>query len=404
MKRIYLFIALLMGILPTFAQNKTHSNSKQQYTINATAPQSGYGSVTGGGVYNEGDTCVLTATPTEGHAFLFWYDIYGYSSYESTYAFVVTEDRDVYAGFSTLEYNISVTVTPTGYGSVTGAKKYKHGETCSLMAQFYDGYDFEKWTENGVEISTNPVLRFTVTGERSLKAHFFKRNYTVTASVDPEEAGIVEGGGLFTYGESCFLKTFPHSGYDFIGWKRNNNTLVSTDAIYVFDVTQSANYVACYEPKTYTVFVNANPSNGGFVTGSGSYQTNQDCTVTATPAEGYRFVGWTEDNDTISYDNNYTFTVLGNSNLVANFIPNTSVGEQQVSIINVFPNPINDKLTIESEECITLIEIYSITGSTVLRHENCANKMTLSLSDLPNGTYFVRITSESFSEIRKFVK
>ena len=237
-----------------------------------------------------------------------------------------------------------------------------------------------------------------------MKAHFFKRNYTVTASVDPEEAGIVEGGGLFTYGESCFLKTFPHSGYDFIGWKRNNNILVSTDAIYVFDVTQSANYVACYEPKTYNVFVNANPSNGGFVTGSGSYQTNQDCTVTATPAEGYRFVGWTEDNDTISYDNNYTFTVLGNSNLVANFIPNTSVGEQQVSKINVFPNPVSDKLTIESEECITLIEIYSITGSTILRQENCANKMTLSLSDLPNGTYFVRITSKSFSEIRKFVK
>ena len=403
MKKLYLFAALLLGIIPSFAQNTTHSGSKQQFTINVTALY-GFGTVTGGGVYNEGDTCILTATANEGHEFVYFWEDYEHAFRENPYAFVVNENRDLQAVFNTLQYNINVTVTPSGYGSVTGAKKYKYGETCSLMAQFYDGYDFEKWTENGAEISTNPVIQFTVTGERSLKAHFFKRNYTVTASVDPEEAGIVEGGGIFTFGESCFLKTFPHSGYDFIGWKRNNNILVSTDAIYVFDVNQSANYVACYEPRTYNVFVNANPSNGGFVSGSGAYHTHQDCTVTATPAEGYRFVAWTEDNDTVSYDSNYTFTVLGHSNLVAHFIPNTSVEEHQMGKINVFPNPVGDELTIESEECITLIEIYSITGSTVLRQENCANKMTLSLSGLPNGTYFVRITSKSFSEVRKFVK
>lgn len=403
MKKLYLFIALLMGIIPSFAQNVTHSGGKQQFTINVTALY-GFGTVTGSGVYNEGDTCILIATANEGHEFLYWREGYSHVSEESTYVFVVTEDRDLYAVFNTLEYYIYVTVTPTGYGSVTGAQKYKYGETCSLMAQFYDGYDFEKWTENGVEISTNPVLQFTVTGERSLKAHFFKRTYTITASVDPEEAGIVEGGGQFTYGESCTLKTFPHSGYEFVGWKRNNNTLVSTNAIYVFDVNLSANYVACYEPKTFTVFVNANPSNGGFITGSGSYQTNQECTVIATAAEGFRFVGWTKENDTISYDDSYTFTVLGNSNLVANFIPNIGVEEQQMNRMAIFPNPVHDMLTIEAAESITLLEIYSLTGILVYRQENCANQVTLSLSDLPKGTYFVKVTGKTLSAVRKFVK
>lgn len=403
MKKLYLFVALLLGIIPSFAQDITQSGGKQQFTINATALY-GFGVVTGGGVYNEGDTCILTATPNEGHEFVYFWEDYGHSYQENPYVFVVTEDRDLQAVFNTLEYNINVTVTPTGYGSVTGAKKYKYGETCSLMAQFYDGYDFEKWTENGVEISTNPVLQFTVTGERSLKAHFFKRNYTITASVDPEEAGIVEGGGQFTYGESCTLKTFPHSGYDFVGWKRNNNVLVSTEAIYVFDVNLSANYVACYEPKTYNVFVNANPSNGGFVTGSGSYQTNQECTVTATAAEGFQFVGWTEDNDTISYDNSYTFNVFGNSNLVANFIPNIGVEEQQSGRLAVYPNPVNDMLTVEWEEDIVSLEVYSLTGVLIYNRNDCANKVTFSLSGLPQGTYFVKVTGKTLSAVRKFVK
>jgi len=395
MKKIYLFFALLMGVVSVFAQN--------EYSITATALY-GYGTVTGAGVYHEGDTCTITAIANEGYEFSFFNDNNVLVIEENPYTFVVHEDHNIRAGFKPFEYKISVSSTPNNYGHVTGAGTYDYGETCSLMAQFYDGYDFEKWTENGVELSTNPVYRFTVTCDRNIKAHFFKRNYTITASIDPEEGGIVEGGGVFTYGESCALKTFPHSGYEFVGWKKNNNTLVSTDAIYVFDVTQSANYVACYAPKTYNVFVNANPSNGGFVTGSGSYQTNQECTVTAEAATGFQFVGWTEDNDTLSFDNNYTFTVKNNANLVACFIPNIGMEEQQTSSFSIFPNPVNDKLTIESEEHITLIEIYSLTGSLVYRQENCGNKVKLSLSNLPNGTYFIKVKGNTASETGKFVK
>ena len=388
-----------MGIIPLFAQ----SGGKQQFTINATALY-GFGTVTGGGVYNEGDTCVLTATANEGHEFVYFWEDYEHAFHENPYVFVVTEDRDLQAVFNTLEYNISVTVTPTDYGSVIGAKKYKYGETCSLMAQFYEGYDFEKWTENGVTISTNPVYQFIVTCDRNIKAHFFKRSYNITASVDPEEAGIVEGGGTFTYGESCVLKTFPHSGYDFVGWKRNNIILVSTDAIYVFDVNQSANYVACYEPRTFTVFVNANPSNGGFVTGSGSYQTNQECTVTATAATGFQFVGWTENSDTISTDSNYTFIVKCNSNLVANFIPNIGVEEQQNGKLVVYPNPVIDKLTVEFDEEIGHLEIISRAGDVVYSKDVCGNKTSVSLTDLSNDVYFIKVISPKRSEIRKFVK
>ena len=398
MKRVYLLIAIFLGIMPVFAQNESHQGGKQQYTINATA-FGGFGTVAGTGVYNEGDTCVLTATANEGHEFVYFYEDSSHAYRENPYVFVVTGDRDLLVVFSTFEYNVNVTVTPAGYGGVTGAKKYKHGQTCCLTAQFYDGYDFEKWTENGVTLSTNPVFRFTVTGERDIKAHFFKRIYTVTASVDPEEGGVVEGGGTFTYGESCVLKTFPREGYDFVGWKINNSALVSTDAIYIFDVTRTANYVACYASRTYQVFVNANPSNGGLVSGSGTYVTNQECTVAAVAADGFRFVAWTEDGDTVSTDDSYAFVVHGNANLVAQFIPNTGVGES-VEVVCLFPNPIEAGQTLrvsggaQQFDALTLCDLF---GRTLFEARgDTAGGLTITLPDaLAPGCYLVKLTRDN---------
>ena len=72
----------------------------------------------------------------------------------------------------------------------------------------------------------------------------------------------------------------------------------------------------------YTIAVSANPSNGGTIVGGGAYQDGQTCTVSATANTGYAFVNWTENDNIISTDANYTFTVTGNRSLVANFIVN----------------------------------------------------------------------------------
>lgn len=69
----------------------------------------------------------------------------------------------------------------------------------------------------------------------------------------------------------------------------------------------------------FTVSVSAQPSNGGMVSGSGSYKPGQSCTVTASAANGFTFSCWTEHGSKVSTDANYSFTVDGNHSLVANF-------------------------------------------------------------------------------------
>ena len=74
---------------------------------------------------------------------------------------------------------------------------------------------------------------------------------------------------------------------------------------------------------TYNVTVTANPSDGGSVTGGGTYTGGESCTVHATAATGYTFTNWTEDGTQVSTQADYTFTVNANRNLVANFSLNS---------------------------------------------------------------------------------
>ncbi len=76
-------------------------------------------------------------------------------------------------------------------------------------------------------------------------------------------------------------------------------------------------------PSTFNITVTANPNQGGTVTGGGTYNSGQSCTVSATANTGYTFTNWTENGNVVSTNASYTFNVEGNRSLVANFEANT---------------------------------------------------------------------------------
>ena len=85
----------------------------------------------------------------------------------------------------------------------------------------------------------------------------------------------------------------------------------------------SANITRTQITNNYTVSVTANPNNGGTVSGGGTYNQGTSCTVHASANNGFVFTNWTENGSQVSTNANYTFTVNGNRNLVANFSQNT---------------------------------------------------------------------------------
>ena len=77
----------------------------------------------------------------------------------------------------------------------------------------------------------------------------------------------------------------------------------------------------CKKAPVYNINILVSPVASGVVTGNGLYEEGQSCTVNVKANDGYQFVNWTEDGNTISIDANYTFSVTGNRILVAHFDP-----------------------------------------------------------------------------------
>lgn len=77
-----------------------------------------------------------------------------------------------------------------------------------------------------------------------------------------------------------------------------------------------------FEYGNYNLMVSvaASPEEGGTVTGEGVYTYSSQVTVTATAALGYEFYRWTNNGLPVSEESTYTFTILEDMNLMAQFV------------------------------------------------------------------------------------
>ena len=70
----------------------------------------------------------------------------------------------------------------------------------------------------------------------------------------------------------------------------------------------------------YTVSVASNNNEWGIANGGGTFEENQNATITAVAATNYEFVNWTKEGAEVSTENPYTFAVTETATYVANFV------------------------------------------------------------------------------------
>ena len=279
-----------------------------QYTITANSNNNAWGSVSGGGTYNNGATCTLTATANTGYSFSKWQD----NSTTNPRTITVTQNATYTATFTQDHYTVSVYASPASGGTVSGGgSNFTYGSTATLTATPASGYEFQGWSDG----STDNPHTVTVTGDATYTATFGEVGatyFTVTTSVTPEGSGTVTGGGTYEAGTSIVLTATPNTGYSFLRWSDGSTTNPRT-----LTVTNDMSYTALFEAEVYTIVVVANPTNGGTVTGSGTYTYGSTATLTATPASGYEFQGWSDG----STANPHQVTVTENATYTATFTP-----------------------------------------------------------------------------------
>ena len=292
------------------------------YNITATANPTDGGTVNGAGSYVYNTTASLTATANPGYTFVNWTKNGTAVSTNPSYSFTVTEDAALVANFSQNSYTINATANPTAGGTVSGAGDYNYGASATLTANPAEGYTFVKWTKNGTQVSTSSTYTFTVEEASEYVANFTLNSYTINATANPTAGGTVSGAGNYDYGTNATLTATANTGYTFTNWTKNG-TEVSTNASYTFTVTEAANYVANFTLNSYTINASADPTEGGTVTGAGTYNHFGSATLTATPAAGYAFINWTKNGTVVSTTSTYTFTVEAAGDYVAHFSQNS---------------------------------------------------------------------------------
>lgn len=141
------------------------------YAISASVNVEEGGTVTGQGIYWEGEECTLTATANSNYIFTGWLQNGNVVSTETVYSFTVTEDAEYEARFEQASIEIQVLISPQGSAEVTGAGTYNKGETVTLVVTPESGYRFSQWTENGAVLSVETTYSFVATIDRIIYAN-----------------------------------------------------------------------------------------------------------------------------------------------------------------------------------------------------------------------------------------
>ena len=191
------------------------------------------------------------------------------------------------------------------------------------------GYSFVNWTdpEGNIVSSANPVI-IEIVSDTTLTANFSTEVYTayavstdlVKGTVSPDSANLtVESGALFT--------ASPKYGYVFNNWTDKNGVELSTEAAFTLtDVTVDTIY-ANFNYDYFDVTVQANDATFGTVALNsdatvltGNFPYGDTVNLSATAAEGYYFVNWTDNNGSVVSDQNSArFIVEADVTYTANF-------------------------------------------------------------------------------------
>ncbi len=258
--------------------------------------------------YTYGQEVTLTmGTVADGWTFTGW------SSNVVDNKVTITADTTVTAAFTQNTYTLTVV---SDHGSVTAAPvgPYAYNQTVTLtMGTVENGYTFTGWSGGGCT-GTDPCT-LTITADTTVTAAFTQNAYTLTVVSDHAPVTKSPDQETYTYGQEVTLTMGTVAdGWTFTGWSSN---VVDNKVTITADTTVTANFTQ----DTYTLTVD--------ITGSGtvskdpdqaSYHLGEEVTLTAAPAAGWTFTGWT--GDLSGTTNPATIAMDGSKTVGATFTPN----------------------------------------------------------------------------------
>jgi hypothetical protein len=271
------------------------------YTLAYTAGVNGTISGTTSQTVNQGaSSTTVTATPNRGYHFVSWSDGVATAARTDTN---VTANINATASFAVDTFAITASAGANGAIDPSGSVSVSYGGTQSFTINPGTGYHVLDVLVDSVSVGTVTSYTFTNLTENHTIAVTFAINpitistYTLTYAAGAN--GSISGASPQTvnYGASGSAVTaVPNTGYHFVQWSDGNGNAARTDTNVTVNVNVSASFAININIHRYTL--TANVSGSGSVAKSpdqSSYTHGTSVQLTATPATGWHFAGWSGD-------------------------------------------------------------------------------------------------------------
>ena len=242
-------------------------------------------------------------------------------------------------------------LTTTGDVMIVVTRQQRQPYITTIQAIQNDGpyITLDSYTPNTALVGENTNLSITF---RNAGITATSGNTTVTLTPG-SNVTIVQG--TKTFGSLAANAATTVSGFQFC---INSGATVGSNVTIHYNAVNGTNNwegdLTITADQVFNVTVAANNANYGTVNGGGQFHYNQSCTVTATPADGYMFVNWTQSNAVVSSDAQYTFNVTSAMNLVANFTEGVMIGSGTetndiLPAYNYYTNSLTEQIYTPSE-------------------------------------------------------
>ena len=247
----------------------------------------------------------------------------------------------------------------------------------------------------------------------------YENGFDVNVSSNNTLAGHVE---IESNCELAVLTAIANSGYRFVNWSdghTENPRIIELQG----DTTLIANFdiIISGAELSATICEGASLNFGGInITNSGVYTqtftavngTDSIVTLTVTVNPSYNIVIDTVLNEGDVYTENgfneseigtyvqYFQTIEGCDSIITlNILSNVSLLDVEYEEISFFPNPTKSEITFS--QAIEKVEVIDLTGKAILTFTNAK---TINIESLPAGAYYLRLTNEEKTSMRKVIK
>lgn len=396
------------------------------YPLQLTVSPDGAGTVSGSGSYVYNAQVTVQAASNTGWNFTGWTLNGQVVSLSATYSFnMPANGLSLQANFEQILYPLQLVVNPEGAGSVSGSGSYVFNGQVTVQATPGTAYNFMSWNQGSTILSTNPTYSFPMPANAlTLTARFSLKTYQIQVSVSNPEHGTAAGGGTFTHGQNVTVSAQANTGYQFIAWTEQGQT-VSQEPVYSFTALANRALVAVFQqilvcPQPVSLTLNAVGEQFAFISWvSPSGIDHWDLIwgeAGFDPATSGTLVqGLTQASYTLSGLNQHTaYDVYVRAWCESAYVSDWSgplqfmtwyVGQDEANIApKIFPNPASTQITVSLPVLPgnAIAEIYSADGRLLQRYDAIKNPMNLDLSQLSEGVYTLRIKYDSRSGSARF--